>query len=420
MNQADSWLARHAELTRRYFLKIGLASAPAVTLLPQGVAAIEKVTELEAVIAQLESYLTKQGDFKDVSRGDPIPHSLSAEERQQVGLTQETWSLEVTSDPEHPAELRTPLSQESGTALKWDGLMELAQKHAVRFPKVMTCNNIGCPLGMGIWEGVPLREVIWLTQPKKDLRRIYYYGFHNEKPEQMFRSSLPIGRVLEDPFGLPPVIICYKLNGQFLTPQRGGPVRLVVPEAYGFKSVKWLSHVVLTNLYHANDTYAGGNNDVDSWLKTFAATLSIPKQVKAGEPIPVTGYAQVGISGLAKVQTCLLHDDTPLPSQDRFLTKLPWEDASILGPPKTWGGELPDGELPDSVRGFDPASKRPLHWPMRLSKAHWAKLLPGLPPGEYTFRCRTLDENGIAQPLPRPFDKSGRNSIERVSIEVIA
>jgi len=124
MNQADSWLARHAELTRRYFLKIGLASAPAATLLPQGVAAIEKVTELEAVIAQLESYLTKQDDFKDVSRGDPIPHSLSTEERQQVGLTQQTWSLEVTSDPEHPAELRTPLSQEAGTALDWDGLME--------------------------------------------------------------------------------------------------------------------------------------------------------------------------------------------------------------------------------------------------------------------------------------------------------
>ena len=29
-------------------------------------------------------------------------------------------------------------------------------------------------------------------------------------------SKLPIGRVLEDPFGLPPVILCYKLNGQWL------------------------------------------------------------------------------------------------------------------------------------------------------------------------------------------------------------
>src|SRR5437763_13507583 len=105
----------------------------------------------------------------------------------------------------------------------------------------------------------------------------------------MFRSSLPVARVLEDPFDRPPVILCYKLNGQWLDSQRGGPVRIVVPEAYGFKSVKWLSHVVLTNLYHANDTYADGNNDIDSALQTFAATLTVPAAVKPGAAIPITG-----------------------------------------------------------------------------------------------------------------------------------
>src|SRR6202165_5290895 len=105
----------------------------------------------------------------------------------------------------------------------------------------------------------------------------------------MFQSSLPIGRVLEDPPGELPVLLCYKLNGEFLSGKRGGPVRMVVPEAYGFKSIKWLTRITLTNLYHANDTYAEGNNDVDSSLKTFAATISVPKEVKPGEPIPVTG-----------------------------------------------------------------------------------------------------------------------------------
>ena len=70
--------------------------------------------------------------------------------------------------------------------------------------------------------------------------------------------------------------------------------------------------------------------------------------------------------------------------------------------------------------GFDPKTGEPLQWPLRLAKAHWAALLPGLPKGEYTFRCRTVDSNGIAQPLPRPFDKSGRNSIEKVSFTVEA
>ncbi len=36
----------------------------------------------------------------------------------------------------------------------------------------------------------------------------------------MFRSSLPIGRVLEDPFDLRPVIVCYKMNGEWLDSER--------------------------------------------------------------------------------------------------------------------------------------------------------------------------------------------------------
>ena len=130
-----------------------------------------------------------------------------------------------------------------------------------------------------------MREIIWRTQPVENLRRVIYYGYHNNDEKQMFRSSLPIGRILEDPFDLPPVILCYKLNGQWLSPERGGPVRMVVPEAYGFKSIKWLTHVILSNMAAANDTYIDGNNDIDSPLKTWAATLAVPRAAKADQQI---------------------------------------------------------------------------------------------------------------------------------------
>lgn len=55
---------------------------------------------------------------------------------------------------------------------------------------------------------------------------------------------------------------------------------------------------------------------------------------------------------------------------------------------------------------------------MRLTKAHWAAVLPGLPPGEYTFRSRTIDEKGHAQPLPRPFRKSGFADIESIIVKI--
>ena len=31
---------------------------------------------------------------------------------------------------------------------------------------------------------------------------------------------------------------------------------MIVPWAHGFKSIKWLQHIMLTNDYQANDTYA--------------------------------------------------------------------------------------------------------------------------------------------------------------------
>lgn len=401
--------------SRRSFLGFGAAAAAAVgTGLPL---VAQDAADLARAVEEADPYLTPQEKFRDVSRGNPLPHKLPPEKLAQVGLSRETWKLEVISDPEHPADLRNPLTREKGTALDWDALMALAGKRTVRFLKVMTCNNIGRPLGMGLWEGVPLRDVVWLTKPQENLRRIFYYGYHNDDPKQMFRSSLSVARVLEDPPGLPPVILCTKLNGRFLTPERGGPVRIVVPETYGFKSVKWLTHVVLTNLFHANDTYADGNNDLDSPLKTYARVISLPKEPKAEEAIPVTGLAQVGISGLSRVQVWLAPVAEPWPADDPYFTKAPWKDAEILPAPARWGGELPEGKLPPTLE-IDPATGRPVRWPLPLTKAHWVVRLPGPAAGKYVLRSRTIDANGIAQPMPRPFDKSGRASIEEKPLVV--
>jgi DMSO/TMAO reductase YedYZ molybdopterin-dependent catalytic subunit len=412
MSDPERFLREHLRLTRRALLLAGAAGSAAA------LAADEK--PLAAAIEKLEPFFTPPESFQDVSRGKPLPHSLPEAKKREVGLTRETWRLEVIADPEQPTKLGRPLTRKDGTALDFAGLMELARTRAVRFAKVMTCLNIGCPLGMGLWEGVPLREVVWRTRPRADLRRVSYHGYHNDDPKQLFRASLPVGRVLEDYFDLPPVILCYKLNGQWLDAARGGPVRVVVPEAYGFKSIKWLTHVLLTNQGFANDTYLNGNNDVDSPLKTFAATIQAPREVKAGEPIAVTGYAQVGISGLSKVQVWVASNDTKWPADDEHFTKAPWVDARVLPPPRRWGGKLPDDAIPPGTMGFDAKTGRPLSWPMRLGKANWIALLPGLPAGEYTLRCRTIDEKGQAQPMPRPFRKSGHCGIETMKLTVRA
>jgi DMSO/TMAO reductase YedYZ molybdopterin-dependent catalytic subunit len=370
---------------------------------------------MEEEASKLE-YLTREENFLSYGRGDPPPHTLPAEKLRQVGLHQDTWRMEVRPDPESDTAVENPLTQSSGTALDWNALMALGEKHAVRFLCVMSCTNGRFPCGMGLWEGVPLREVVWLARPTANVRRVFYYGYHNDDPKQRFQSSLPIGRVLEDPPGELPVILCYKLNGRWLTPKRGGPVRMIVPGEYGNKSVKWIQHVVLTNNYQANDTYALWNNDTVSPLKTCARFIHVPKEVKAGQPAPITGVAQVGMSGLSRVQYYLCRQDTPLPADDPYLARAPWADARILPAPSNWGGDLPDARLPAVPRQIDPATGTPYRWPIPNAIAHWVAEVATPDAGAYCLRCRTIDANGIAQPMPRPFPKSGNNEIQRVEI----
>ena len=414
MSLSEELKNQHIEVTRRYFLQLGAVGALAYKI--HSAHADSDKSILDAATADMD-YITTQDDFGTVERGDPLPYKLPLAKRLEIGLERKTWRLDVISDPDSNSDIGNPISNDTGNPFNFSNLMQLAEKHAVRFLKIMTCNNIGAPLGMGLWEGVPLRHVIWATKPKENIRRVFYYGHHNNDPKQMFRSSLPIGRVLEDPPGDNPVMLCYKLNGEWLSGKRGGPVRMLVPDAYGFKSVKWLKTVMLTNDYKANDTYAEANNDIDSWMKTMSRFYLKPAKAKVGEPIPVTGWAQVGVGGLSRVQIWVNPKDKALPEGDPYFASAPWKDVVILPPPTRWGGELPEGKLPDNVRFFDGAG-RPKHWPMRYTLAHWAALLKGLSVGAYDVRCRTIDQNGIAQPMPRPFKKSGRNTIQRFSLTI--
>ena len=420
MDHIERLAREHVDVTRRHFLGLGAAAGVAAwsaSPLWAGDGEDDARGLLRDAVSKLE-YLTREEDFISYGRGEPPPYELPPEKLRDVGLARETWQLEVVADPESNAQVERPLSKATGTALDWDGLMKLAEKHAVRFLSVMSCTNGSRPCGMGLWEGVPLREVVWLARPTGNVRRVFYYGYHNDDPKQRFQSSLPVGRVLEDPPGEHPVILCYKLNEQWLTGKRGGPVRMLVPDGYGNQSVKWLQRILLTNNSQANDTYATWNNDTDSRIKTCARFIHVPEKIEAGRPAAMTGVAQVGMSGLSKVQFWLHRHEEPLAADDPYFTGAEWKDADILPAPERWGGGLPEGRLPPVPRQIDPATGKPHAWPLRNAIAHWAAVLKVERPGNYDLRCRTIDANGIAQPMPRPFAKSGHNAIQKVQVSV--
>ncbi len=362
-------------------------------------------------------YLTPADKFIVQRRGNPVLTELPKEKLPSIGLTQETWKLEIIPDPQSDSEVGNPLTLEKDNAFLWSDLMRLAGGHTVRFLHVLSCTNAQKPYGMGLWEGIPLRDVLWTAKPGKNIRRICFSGYHNDDPGQLFQSSLPVNRVLEEAPGELPVILCYKLNGRYLSQANGGPVRLFVPGFYGNRSIKWLQKIVLTNHHQANDTYADWNNDVESPVKTYARFIKTPEKVRPEQKFAFTGTAQVGMSGLKKVQYWIHHSDKQMPDDDPFMTKGQWEDALILPPPRNWGSDLPDGRLHDVIQ-IDPSTGKPVNWPLVNTIVHWVALAKIDSPGKYELRCRTIDANGIAQPMPRPYGRSGINTIEMTEITV--
>lgn len=269
-----------------------------------------------------------------------------------------------------------------------------------------------------------VRAHLLMTKPGDNVRRVYFYGFHNDNPKQLFRSSLSLDRVLENPMGEYPVIVVFKCNGKPITVKAGGPVRMIVPECYGNRNIKYLNTIILSANYRGNDSYAGGTgggNDTESPMKSCAYSITVAPTSPAGKPIAICGRAQVGTSGLSKLQYLISPVDQPPTSDDPWLTQRAWTDAEIAPPPETWGGRLPNGKLPEIPLQFDTKSGLPLTWPLRYTVCLWgrSRQVSSLEAIKYTQGRLTVME--IAQPLPRPVDKfssSGQNDLRSAPILV--
>ena len=69
-----------------------------------------------------------------------------------------------------------------------------------------------------------------------------------------------------------------RLNGREIPLKRGGPVRMVVPWAHGFKSIKWLQKVVLTADFVKlpYKLLTKGAEGLTCWLYVYRTILTAP------------------------------------------------------------------------------------------------------------------------------------------------
>jgi DMSO/TMAO reductase YedYZ molybdopterin-dependent catalytic subunit len=105
------------------------------------------------------------------------------------------------------------------------------------------------------WDGVLARDVVALAQPLPTARFVTLHGADG------YTTNLPLEALLDED-----VVIAHSVFGAPLAREHGGPVRLVVPKRYGWKSAKWLSGIE----FHAQDQpgfweVRGYHNEADPW-----------------------------------------------------------------------------------------------------------------------------------------------------------
>jgi DMSO/TMAO reductase YedYZ molybdopterin-dependent catalytic subunit len=107
------------------------------------------------------------------------------------------------------------------------------------------------------WEGVRFREIAERVRPRQSTSHALV-----EAPSG-YTANLPLEALTEDD-----VLFAWSHNGEPLPPEHGGPLRLVVPKRYGWKSVKWAVRVrFLDRDVRGYWEERGYHNEADPWLE---------------------------------------------------------------------------------------------------------------------------------------------------------
>ncbi len=108
------------------------------------------------------------------------------------------------------------------------------------FPTKSQITMIGCEEGwtyIAEWSGVPLSYILDRVGALPQVRYVVYRSIQPE-----WWESIDMADALH-----PQTVVAHSMNGSELPVPFGGPVRLRVPRQLGYKSVKYINHLTLTD-----------------------------------------------------------------------------------------------------------------------------------------------------------------------------
>ncbi len=134
--------------------------------------------------------------------------------------------------------------------LEISGLVEKPIKYTYdeiknNFEKDKKVLTLHCVEGWSVkilWEGIKVGDIIKESVINEKANTVIFYAYDG------YTTSLPLEYITKND-----IMIAYKMNGVILPPERGFPFELVAEGKWGYKWIKWITKIELSD----NEKYRG-------------------------------------------------------------------------------------------------------------------------------------------------------------------
>lgn len=163
----------------------------------------------------------------------------------------------------------------------------------VEMAHTLTCisNAVGGDLiGTAIWRGVRLKDVLERAKLRDGIVDIVFRGAEG------YSDSVPLAEALQSD-----TLLVFGMNGEALNTEHGFPARIIVPDIYGMKNVKWLTEIEAVDVDYQGYWMVRGWSD-EAQVKT-QSRFDVPSDtatVKRGARL--AGVAWAGDRGIRRVE----------------------------------------------------------------------------------------------------------------------
>jgi DMSO/TMAO reductase YedYZ molybdopterin-dependent catalytic subunit len=149
--------------------------------------------------------------------------------------------------------------------IQLDGMVSRPRSYVLseikKFPVSRQITSLSCEKGWSFiaeWTGLSLAHLLDAAGPLPQAKYVVYFPLDPQDPNRV--DSIDMDEALH-----PQTLLTYGMNGAELPVPHGGPVRLRVPRQRGYKNMKWLTRLTVTDTLKGFGARLGSVNVEDGF-----------------------------------------------------------------------------------------------------------------------------------------------------------